>query len=440
MLLTFPEVEALRTLSSDGWLLFSTRIVRLFAYGLLSVALALYLAQLGLNEAQIGLLLTLTLVGDALVSLWIASVADRFGRRRMLLVGAALMILAGLTFALSHNLALLTVAAIVGTISPSGAEVGPSAALEQAALPQTTPDRQRTAVFAWYNLAGSVATALGALCGGIAVTALQQGELTPLVSYRVVVVGYALLGGVLAALFSRLSPAVEAPARQAGAPRPAIRGAAPRWLGLDRSRPIVLKLSVLFMLDAFAGGMVVQSLIAYWFAVRFGVAPAILGAIFFGANLFAGISALAATRVAARVGLLNTMVWTHMPSNLLLMLVPLMPTLPLAVLVLLARFSISQMDVPTRQSYLVAVVDSNERAAATGVTTTARTAASAAGPLVSGALLGASLLSAPFLLAGGLKLIYDLALYLSFRAITPPEEDLRGDGTVRITHRSLSDK
>ncbi len=176
------------------------------------------------------------------------------------------------------------------------------------------------------------------------------------------------------------------------------------------------------MLDAFAGGMVVQSLIAYWFALRFGVAPALLGSIFFGANLFAGLSALAAARVAARIGLINTMVWTHMPSNILLILVPLMPTLPLAILVLLARFSISQMDVPTRQSYTVAVVDPDERAAATGVTTTARTAASAAGPLVTGALLGASLLSVPFFLAGGLKLVYDLALYLSFRAIKPPEE------------------
>jgi MFS family permease len=190
------------------------------------------------------------------------------------------------------------------------------------------------------------------------------------------------------------------------------------------------------MLDAFAGGLVVQSLIAYWFAVRFAVTPALLGGIFFGANLFAGISALAAARVAARVGLINTMVWTHMPSNCLLLLVPLMPSLPLAILVLLARSSISQMDVPTRQSYLFAVVDPNERAAAAGVTTTARTAASAIGPLVTGGLLGASLFSLPFFLAGGLKLVYDLALYFSFRAIKPPEEQAHPDqqdaaGTIR---------
>jgi MFS family permease len=429
MLLALPEVQALRALTTDGRLLFSTRIVRLFAYGFLSVVLVLYLAQLGLSEAQIGLLLTLTLAGDAVVALWITSVADRLGRRRMLLVGAGLMVLAGLLFALSRNILVLVVVGIVGTISPSGLEVGPSAALEQAALPQTAPDRQRTAVFACYNLVGSFATALGALCGGMLATALQQRGFAPLESYRAVVVGYALLGGVLAMLFRRLTPAVEAPARQTDGLGQAIRSA-PRWFGLDRSRTVVLKLSALFMLDAFAGGMVVQSLFAYWFAVRFGIAPALLGGIFFGANLFAGISALAAARVAARIGLINTMVWTHMPSNILLMLVPLMPTLPLAILVLLARFSISQMDVPTRQSYMVAVVDPGERAAAAGVTTTARTAASAAGPLVSGALLGASLLSVPFFLAGGLKLVYDLALYLSFRAIKPPEEQERLDDQV----------
>jgi predicted MFS family arabinose efflux permease len=176
------------------------------------------------------------------------------------------------------------------------------------------------------------------------------------------------------------------------------------------------------MLDAFAGGLVVQSLIAYWLHRRFGVEPAVLGGIFFGANLLAGLSALGAARVAARIGLINTMVWTHIPSNILLMLVPLMPNLPLAIAVLLARFSISQMDVPTRQSYIMAVVDPDERSAAAGATTIARTAAVAAAPALTGALLGASLMSLPFFLAGGLKIIYDLLLYRSFRTLKPPEE------------------
>jgi MFS family permease len=417
-MLTLPEAAALRSLNRDGRLLFLTRVVRMFAYGFLAVVLALYLTQIGLDEGQIGLLFSATLVGDAVISLWIAAVADRVGRRRMLILGAGLLVLAGIVFALSDNLILLTLAAIIGTISPSGNEVGPFLSIEQAALPQTTTDERRTGVFAWYNLAGSFATAVGALCGGGLASLMQGIGSTPLDSHRLVIMSYALCGVLLAACFSRLSPAVES--------RPTAATGVPRTFGLHRSKGIVARLSALFMLDAFAGGLVVQSLVAYWFYRRFGVNEATLGAIFFGANLFAGLSALAAARVAARFGLINTMVWTHIPSNVLLLLVPLMPTLPLAVLVLLARFCISQMDVPTRQSYVVAVVAPDERSAAAGITTIARTAATAISPLLAGVLLQASLLSAPFFLAGGLKIVYDLALYRSFRAIRPPEERRSG--------------
>ncbi len=409
----FPETHALRVLTRDGRLLFCTRIVRLFAYGFLSVVLALYLAQLGLGTRQIGTLFTATLVGDAVISLGIASIADRVGRREMLLVGAGLMIFAGLMFAVTHHLLLLTLAAIIGTISPSGNEVGPFLSIEQAALPQTAPDQQRTQVFAWYNLAGSFSTALGALCGGTLVAVLQRAGSAPLDSYRAVVIGYALLGIGLAVLFSRLSAAVEVAE---------IHRIARNRFGLHRSRRVVTKLAMLFAIDAFAGGLVVQSWVAYWFHKRYGVEPAILGGIFFGANILAGLSALAAARVAARFGLINTMVWTHIPSNLLLISVPLMPNLPLAITALLMRFSISQMDVPTRQSYIMAVVDPDERSAAAGVTTIVRTAASAISPTLTGMLLTASLLSAPFFLAGGLKIVYDLSLYRSFRALKPPEE------------------
>lgn len=412
-----PELRALQTLTRDGHTLIATRVVRLFAYGWLAVVLALYLAALGLSEPQIGLVLSLTLAGDAVLALWVATVADRLGRRRMLLASAGLMLGAGLIFSLTDHLIVLVGAAIVGTLSPSGGEVGPAGAIEQAALPYTAPDADRTAVFAWYNLAGSLATALGALTGGLVAQVLQNSGWAPLTSYQVVLLGYAALGLSLLLLARRLSPAIEAPAYRAAdrsTPRPV--------LGLERSRGLVLHLAGLFALDAFAGGLIVQSLMAYWFSVRFGADPAQLGAIFFGANLFAGLSALAAARIATRVGLLNTMVWTHLPSNVLLMCIPLMPTLPLAIALLLARSSISQMDLPTRQSYLAAVVDPNERAAAAGVTTTARTAASATAPLVSGALLGLGALAAPFLLAGALKIVYDLALYRAFRGIKPPEE------------------
>lgn len=415
------ELSFVHILTTDGRLLFTTRIVRLFAYGFLSVVLALYLAQIGLSETLIGAVFTLTLIGDAGISLWITTTADRIGRQRMLLLGALLMLLAGVVFVLTNNIFFLALAAIIGVISPSGNEIGPFLSIEQAALAQIVPNQERTRVFAWYALVGSFATAVGALSGGTLAQWLQQAGRTPLESYRVVVVLYAVFGALLLLLFSRLSPAVEvAP----GAAQPAARGAG-AFLGLHRSRGVVLRLSSLFALDAFAGGFIVQSLIAYWFYIRFGVEPAVLGAIFFGANIFAGISALLAARVAARVGLINTMVWTHIPSNILLMLVPLMPNLPLAVAVLLARFSISQMDVPTRQSYTMAVVDPDERSAASGVTTIARSLGAAISPTLTGALLNASLLSLPFFLSGGLKLVYDLALYRSFRAHKPPEEQAR---------------
>ncbi len=395
-------------------LLFVTRGVRLFAYGFLSVVLALYLIQAGLSEAQMGLLLSLTLLGDTALSLWITTNADRVGRRKMLLAGALLMIFAGGLFAVTRNFWLLLFAATVGVISPSGNEVGPFLSIEQAALSQLIRAERRTQIFAWYNLVGSLATALGALAGGGLAQALQSANVAPLVSYRVIVLGYAALGAALFALFTQLAPAAEAPATSTRRPS---------TLGLHRSRRVVLKLSALFALDAFAGGFVVQSLMAYWFHVRFGVAPAVLGSIFFGANLLAGVSALSAAWMARRIGLINTMVFTHLPSNLLLMLVPLMPSLPLAIGVLLLRFSISQMDVPTRQSYTMAVVVPDERAAAAGVTGVARTIGAALAPLLSGPLLAnPAWLSLPFILSGGLKIVYDLLLYREFRALPPPEE------------------
>ena len=400
---------------SDIPLLFTTRIIRLFAYGFLSVALALYLAQVGLSEPEIGLLLTLTLVGDVPVTLWITTSADRIGRRRMLLLGAGLMALAGLVFAFTHSFVLLVVTAIIGVISPSGNDIGPFLSIEQASLTQLIPDRDRTKVFAWYNLVGSFATALGSLASGGLVQALQGSGMPVINSYQVVLVGYALFGFVLAALFAFLSPQVEAGVVSTATIR--------TRLGLHKSQKVVLRLSALFALDAFAGGFVVQSIMAFWFHEKFGVEPAVLGSIFFGANILAGISALLAARIAAKIGLINTMVFTHVPSNILLMLVPLMPTLPLAIIVLLLRFSISQMDVPTRQSYTMAVVEPDERSAASGVTAIARSVGAAISPSLTGVFLAVpGLLSLPFLLSGGLKIIYDILMYRSFQSVKPPEE------------------
>jgi MFS family permease len=403
-------------LTPDGYLLFGTRIARLFAYGFLSVVLVLYLDQVGLGTPQIGLLLTLTLVGDTLISLWMTTRADRIGRKRMLLVGAGLMLFAGVLFALTRSYVFLVLAATIGVISPSGNEVGPFLAIEQASLAQIVSDQQRTQVFAWYNLVGSFATAVGALCGGGLAQVLQGTGVTPLDSYRAVVMGYAAMGIVLAGLFSGLTPGIEVAVRP---DRTTLSGR----FGLGKSRKVVFRLSALFALDAFAGGFVVQSIVAFWFHTRFGVPPGVLGAIFFGANVLAGISALLAARVAARIGLINTMVFSHVPSNILLMLVPFMPILPMAIILLLLRFSISQMDVPTRQSYTMAVVSPDERSAAAGVTGIARTTGAALSPVIAGPLLAnAAFLGLPFVLAGGLKLIYDLLLYRSFRSVKPPEE------------------
>jgi MFS family permease len=410
----------------DVRLLFATRAVRLFAYGLLSVVLVLHLAAAGLSQARVGLLLTLTLLGDTGISLLLTSHADRVGRRRTLLLGGALMVFAGAIFAGTTSFSLLLLAATVGVISPSGNEVGPFLAVEQAALSQALPDDRRTQAFAWYQLTGAFATAAGSLAGGGIASALQGAGWAPLASYRAVTVGYGALGLALLALFTRVSAAVEAPAARRAAParRPSFLQAG---LGLDRSRGVVLKLSALFTVDAFAGGFVVQAFVAYWFHRRFGADPALLGTIFFVANALAGLSALSAAWVARRIGLVRTMVFTHLPSNVLLVLVPLMPNLPLAMAVLFLRFSISQMDVPTRQSYTMAVVEPDERSAAAGVTNIARTVGSSLSPLLAGPLYAsAALASVPFFVAGGLKIVYDLALWRAFVALPAPEESARG--------------
>jgi MFS family permease len=408
-------------LTRDVWLLFATRFARLFAYGALAVVLVFYLVALGLSESQTGLLLTCTLVGDTVLSLFLTTRADRFGRRRTLLIGAALMMLAGLVFASTGNWWVLLLAGTIGVISPSGHEVGPFLSIEQAALAHLATDRTRTRVFAWYTLAGSVATALGALAGGTITDLLQQTRMTPLGSYRVVVILYAAIGVVLAIVFSRLSVAAEASKR---GEKSGPGGLLAALSGLDRSRPVVLKLSALFALDSFGGGFVVQSFAAYWFFLRYNVDPGTLGAIFFWANILAGVSALLASRLAARFGLINTMVGTHLPSNILLILVPLMPTLPLATAVLLARFSISQMDVPARQSYVMAVVTPEERSAAGGVTGVARTIGAAISPLFVGLMFAdPRLINLPFFIAGTLKIVYDLLLYREFIALRAPEEE-----------------
>ncbi len=395
-------------LTRDGWLLFATRCSRMFAYGLLSVVLVLYLVEVGLKEWEVGLLLSLTLAGDTLISLWLTTTADRLGRRRTLILGAVLMVLAGVAFVSTSSFVLLVIAATIGVISPSGNEIGPFLSVEQAALSHIVSDERRTDVFAWYNLVGSFSTALGALAGGLIAEASPHFGLTGAAAFRPVLLAYAGIGVALIGGFSLLSSAIEATIDES-VQHPKV------VLGLHESRRTVFKLSLLFALDAFGGGFVIQSIIAYWFHVRFQLDPAMIGTIFLFANLLAGVSALAAGWLARRIGLINTMIFTHLPSNVLLILIPLMPDVYWAIGVLLLRFSISQMDVPTRQAYTMAVVRPDERSAAAGVTAVARSVGASISPMLATVLVGSvGLMSVPFFLAGSLKIVYDLLLYRAF--------------------------
>lgn len=406
--------------TADGRVLFTTRFLRLFAYGLLSVVLVLYLAEIGFSPAAIGLLLSLTLAGDTAISLVLTTRADRVGRRRMLILGALLMVFAAGLFVASQSFAVLLVAATLGVISPTGGEVGPFLSLEQAALSQFVPAERRTSVFAWYNLTGSVGTALGSLCGGLLVAACQALGFVGAGAYRPVLVLYGVLGLALIACFRFLSDAVEV--RKPVPQSTGIASPSSRW-GMHRSRPMVLKLSALFALDSFAGGFVLQSVLAYWLHLRFGAGPAALGTLFLAANILAGLSYIAAGWLAHRIGLINTMVFTHLPSNALLILVPLMPTFAAAVTLLLMRFAISQMDVPTRQAYVMAVVSPDERAAAAGVTGVARSIGAALSPSLATVFTGnPALAGLPFYLAGAIKIVYDLLLYRGFVHLKPEHE------------------
>jgi MFS family permease len=399
----------LSSLSYNGWLLLATCSVRSFAYGFLSIILGLYLDSVGLSAVAIGWIFTAALAGGAVMTIIVTAVADYFGRRLLLILGALLMALAGSVFALTDHPTWLAIAAIFGSISPSGKEVGPFLAIEQSILPETISAERRTAIFSIYNLIGSLAGALGALA--VAVPPLLAPS--EMAGYRYLLWTYVVAALVLAALFALLSQGVEARSTA---------GVQSRRFGVHNSRRIVAKLGGLFALDAFAGGFIVQSIVAYWFYLRFKTDLKALGAIFFGTNLLSALSFLAAPAIARRFGLLNAMVFTHLPSNFLLLLVPLMPNVESAVAMLLLRNSLSQLDVPTRQSYTMAVVDVDERASSAGILSVARNTGAAVGPVFTGPLLALPALGLPFLLAGGLKIVYDLWIFAVFRNIKPPEE------------------
>jgi MFS family permease len=401
-------------LSPDGQKLLLTRVLRTFAYGYLSVILALYLEQLGLDGLQIGTVLTAAIAGAAMMNIFWSIQADHFGRRRTMLTMALLMAAGGLVFALADNFWVLLAAGLTGTISVANSEIGPFLTVEQAVLPQTATDERRTWLFALYDMLGSFGGASGALFAG-SVGLFSALGLRGADQYRPLFILYSVVGLLNLVVFARLSERVE---------RARIEGKR-KFLGIHRSAGMVARLSLLLGLDAFAGGLVVPSLLAYWFHLRWGLTPELLGVIFFCLSAIAGLSFLGVGPLAARIGLLNTMVFTHLPSNVLLLLIPVAPTPWVAVLLLLLRACVSQMDVPTRKSYSMAVVDPDERTATAGITNTARTVASAFSPVLTGLAFGVAALGLPFFIAGGLKIAYDTLIYATFRNIRPPEEERR---------------
>lgn len=407
-------INVLDTLPWDAWLLILSKVVRMFSYGFLAVMLVIFMQETGFTEDQIGSLLTLTLLGDAMISIFLTSHADRWGRRSTLLIGSLLAISTSFVFATQTNYYILLITGIVGVISPSGSEIGPFMAIELSALSQVTSDQDRTSLMAWYNLFGSFASASGALTCGAILDLLQSpsyGSYSLLAACRSVMVVYGLVQTLQALFFTQLSSAIEVPVSAASASRPANVSS---FMGLHKSRTIVIQLSLLFMLDSFAGSFVLQSIMSAWFYNTYRTPSTALGSIVFYCNIVAGISSLFAVEIANRIGLMMTMVVTHLPSNILLMLVPVMPTQLSSMIMLGARYSISQMDVPTRNAYVQSVVDADERSAANGVTNVVRSIGASSGPYLAGLLMERGYMNFPFYIAGGLKIAYDLLLLFNF--------------------------
>ena len=398
------------TATADSKRLLTTRALRGFADGAVSVLLPGYLTALGFTSLQIAAIIFATLTGSAALTLWIGLMANRIGRRRVLLGACVLMLVTGIGFTTVTAFWPLFVVAFIGTLNPTAGDVSVFLPVEQAALAETVATRDLTAIFSRYNVAGAFAGALGALASGLPVTVAGHFDWNRLDALRSGFVAYSLVAMTAAIVYRALSGAVEADApSQAAAP-------------LAKSRKIVLQLSALFSLDSFGGGFVIQSLLALWLFRRFNLSIAAAGSFFFVAGLLGAISQLASSWLAQRIGRINTMVFTHIPANIFVIVAALMPNLHLALMFLLFRFALSSMDVPARQSFVMAVVPPEERAAAASVTNVPRSLAGAMAPLPAGAMLDYSLFGWPLICAGALKIIYDLLLLAQFRAVKPEDE------------------
>ncbi|KHK59254.1 ABC transporter permease [Burkholderia sp. A9] len=395
----------------SAWLILASRGMRGFCDGFIAVLLPAYLLSLGLSQLDVGLIGTTTLTGSAIATIAVGMLASRFTQRRMLTLAAALMAATGIGFASVSTLWPLFVIAFAGTLNPSSGDVSLFLPLEQSRLAHAADGAARTALFARYSLVGAVSAAVGSLAAGLPTWLASHTGITALGAMRGMFLVYAVTGAAVCILYRRL------PRRDAHAPQ-----AAPP---LGPSRPIVMRLAMLFSVDAFAGGLVVNSLLSLWLMQRFALSIAAAGQFFFWAGLLSAGSQLAAAPLSRKIGLLNTMVFTHIPSSVCLIGAALAPSLPLTLTLLLMRSALSQMDVPTRTAYVMAVVTPAERPAAASFTSVPRSLAAAVAPTLAGGLFSLGWLGAPLAACGVLKIAYDLALLAAFRHVKPDDDRAR---------------
>ena len=402
-------------LTNDGKLLISARIIRTFSYGFLSMALAIYLNLIGFDEILIGFILSATLINSVIFNLFSSFFADRIGRKKVLIIYASLMAVSGSIFFLTENYFALIIAAFIGTINVTGSETGAFLSLEQAILPQTIKNiKKRNIGFALYNMIGTFAMAGGVLLSSLPQIMQANFGFSTINSFKPLFLIYLLAGITVVIIYLLFSKEIEV--------KMSLDSKSFSSNLSSQSKQIVLKMSSLFALDSFAGGFVIQSLVAFWFFTKFGVDLTTLSIIFSIAGVLTAVSFIFAAKIADKIGLINTMVFTHIPSNVLLILVAIAPTFQIALVLYLARMSLSQMDVPTRQAYIVAVVEENERTAAAGITNTSRNIAQSISPSITGAIIQSLWFSAPFVIGGLLKIVYDIGIYANFRKIKPSHE------------------
>jgi MFS family permease len=396
---------------SDIALLYTARGLRGFGDGFAVIVLPAYLSAIGYGSIDIGIVAAASLAGSAVLTLAVGLIAPRHDLRHLLLLAAGLMVATGLAFPAFEHIVFIAVVAFIGTVNPSAGDSGVFVPLEHAMLARGAPDGERTAVFARYSLIGALAAAAGALAAAIP-DVLRPAGIGEITAFRLMFYAYALLGLIAAMLYR-------------GLPR-SQRGETRHNAPLGPSRAIVYRLAALFSLDSFASGFIVQSLLALWLFQRFNLSLSAAASFFFWSSVLSAFSYPVAARLSRRIGLVNTMVFTHIPSSICLILAAFAPSLGVVVALLLVRSALSQMDVPTRTSYVMAVVTPAERTAAASVTAVPRSLASSLSPALSGVLLATSFSGLPLVLCGGLKIVYDLALLMSFRHLKPPEE--RGGG------------